>query len=260
VTFPKVLTLTAVLALGSLAGCGEPPKTTAAADAALETAYFPPPSVDRVQVGPGGVTLAGSAIAGGQVRLASPAGEAHFAPVDAKGRWSLVLPAAPEARIFGLAVVVKARSAQAEGYILVTPAGQAALLRAGAGAKRIDPPTRRGLRAIDFDRGGGMEVTAQAAPDSTVTLQMDGRQAAQGRADTAGVYHVSLGTQTPVKPGVHHLQVFGDGFTLVDQAQVQVTPAAPLAQGPLRSQVTAAGLRVDWMTPGGGVQSTLLIH
>jgi hypothetical protein len=41
---------------------------------------------------------------------------------------------------------------------------------------------------------------------------------------------------------------------------VQVTPAAPLAQGPLRSQLTSAGLRVDWMTPGGGVQSTILVH
>jgi hypothetical protein len=28
----------------------------------------------------------------------------------------------------------------------------------------------------------------------------------------------------------------------------------------LRSQLTPAGLRVDWMTPGGGVQSTLLVH
>jgi len=40
----------------------------------------------------------------------------------------------------------------------------------------------------------------------------------------------------------------------------QVTPAAPLVDGPLRSQLTSAGLRVDWMTPGGGVQSTILVH
>ena len=45
-----------------------------------------------------------------------------------------------------------------------------------------------------------------------------------------------------------------------DEVTVRTTPAQPLAQGPLRSQFTPAGLRVDWMTPGGGVQSTLLIH
>jgi hypothetical protein len=54
------------------------------------------------------------------------------------------------------------------------------------------------------------------------------------------------------------VQLFGDGFS--DQAVVEVSPAAPLAEGPLRSQLTSAGLRVDWMTPGGGEQSTLLIH
>jgi hypothetical protein len=52
--------------------------------------------------------------------------------------------------------------------------------------------------------------------------------------------------------------VSGDGFA--DQVVVHVTPAAALAQGPLSSQVTSAGLRVDWMTPGGGVQSTILVH
>jgi hypothetical protein len=40
----------------------------------------------------------------------------------------------------------------------------------------------------------------------------------------------------------------------------QTAPPAPLAQGPVRSQLTDAGLRVDWMTPGGGVQSTILVH
>ncbi|MBS0362864.1 MAG: hypothetical protein JSR98_15920, partial [Proteobacteria bacterium] len=81
-----------------------------------------------------------------------------------------------------------------------------------------------------------------------------------GRADAAGRYQVSLGGQNPVKPGPHHIQVFGEGYTPIDQVTVQVAPAAPLAQGPLRSQLTPAGLRVDWMTPGGGVQSTLLVH
>ena len=207
-----------------------------------------------------GLSLAGAATPGGQVRLASPAGEARFATVDAQGRWTLVLPPAEDPRIFGLSVAMKGRSAQAEGYVLVTPTGQGALLRAGAGAERIDPPRQRGLRSLDFDRGGGLEVSAQAVPDSTVIVQLDGRQAAQGRADPAGGYRVSLGAQSPVKPGTHLIQLFGDGFSLLDQVRVQMTPAGALAQGPLHSQVTAAGLRVDWMTPGGGVQSTLLIH
>jgi hypothetical protein len=61
-----------------------------------------------------------------------------------------------------------------------------------------------------------------------------------------------------MRAGAPVVHVFGDGFS--DQVAAQVTPASPLATGPLRSQLTPAGLRVDWMTPGGGVQSTLLVH
>jgi hypothetical protein len=243
-----------------LAACGaRPPAMPHAADpAAQDAAYLASPRADGVRAGPDGVTLLGQAPAGGKVRLATPAGQAMFATADAHGRWAIALPPAPEARIFGLSMTVDGRQAQAEGYVLVTASGQAALLRAGASAWRIDPPARPGLRAIDFDRGGGLEVSAAVPPGATVIVRLDGRQAAEGRADATGRYAASLGSSAPIRPGAHQVQVFGDGFS--DQASVQVTAAAPLADGPLRSQLTSAGLRVDWMTPGGGEQSTLLIH
>jgi hypothetical protein len=253
---PWLIALVAPLVLG---GCGaRPPVAAQSAEAAQDSSYQAPPRVDTVRVSPGVVVLSGAAPAGGKVRLASPLGQATFAQADANGRWTMSLPAAAEARIFGLSVTSGARAAQAEGYILVTPRGQAALLRAGAGARRIDRAERPGLRAIDFDRGGGLEVSAIVPPGAAVILRLDGRQAAQGRADAAGRYEVSLGSPTPVRPGAHEVQLYGDGFS--DEAVVQVSPAAPLAQGPLRSQLTPAGLRVDWMTPGGGEQSTLLLH
>jgi len=249
------------LAALSLAACGPRSPTPSAADDAQgeEQAYMIAPQVDGVRGGLGGVTLLGSAPAQGQVQLATPAGQVLVTTADARGRWAIALP--PEIagpRIFGLSVTVKGRKAQAEGYVLVTPNGQAALLRAGSGAQRIDPAPRPGIRAIDFDRGGGMEVSVQAPPGAMVILRLDGRQAAEGRADTVGRYEASLGAGAPVGPGVHGLQVSGDRFT--DETQALISPGAPLAQGPLRSQLTPAGLRVDWMTPGGGVQSTLLIH
>ncbi|HZZ33569.1 MAG TPA: hypothetical protein VFE10_16430, partial [Phenylobacterium sp.] len=181
-----------------------------------------------------------------------------FATADAHGRWTIGLPGAAEPRIFGLSAAEPGRLVQAEGYVLVTPHGQVALLRAGAGALRIDAPTKPGLRAIDFDRGGGVEVSMQVPPGATVIVRLDGRQAAEGRADAAGRYVASLGSQSPIAPGAHQLQAVGDGFT--DHVTAQLSPAAPLAQVPLRSQLTAAGLRVDWTTPGGGVQSTLIVN
>jgi hypothetical protein len=157
-------------------------------------------------------------------------------------------------RIYGLSVTVKGRTAQAQGYVLVSPRGRAALLRGGAAAWRIDQPSGSGLRSLDYDRAGGAAISAAAPVHANVQVRLDGRQVAGGRADAGGRFEVAL--PEPVRPGVHRLQLVGDGFT--DSVTVDVTP--PLAQGPLRSQFTAAGLRADWTTPGGGVQSTILFH
>lgn len=257
-----VKSLVGALALIALAGCGgKPTAAKSGAEAQADAGYLAPPIPDAVRVGQSGLSLSGSAPAGGRVRLATPAGQAVFADVDGTGRWTAALGPMAEARIYGLSVAAKGRTAQAEGYVVVTPAGQAALLRAGAGARRIDKAAASGLRAIDFDRGGGVEVSATAAPGSVVLLHLDGRLAAQGRADARGHYDTSLptpGSSTPIRPGLHRVQVSGDGFS--DDVALQVSPPAPLAQGPARSQLTGAGLRVDWMTPGGGVQSTVLVH
>lgn len=256
---PSACIAVATAALALAACSAKPPAANGAGETVSpEASYIVPPRVDAVSVTPAGVSLSGQAAAGGEVRLASPTGESLLATADPRGRWTILLPPAAEARIFGLSATAQGRQTQAEGYVLVTAAGQAALLRAGAGALRIDRPARLGLQAVDFDRGGGVEASATVTPGATVILRLDGRQVAEGRADAGGHYQASLASATPIRPGAHQLQVSGDGFS--DQAVVKLTPAAPLATGPLRSQFTPAGLRVDWMTPGGGVQSTLLIH
>lgn len=251
-----------VAALSCLAGCGKMPVAKVGGDARAEDAgYLAPPNPDRLKMTASGLSLSGTAPAGGRVRLATPAGEALFADADDRGRWTIDLGMTPEPRIYGLSVTARGRAAQAQGYVVVTPQGQAALLRAGAGARRIDAATRPGVRAIDYDRGGGVEVSAAAPAGVTVLLHLDGRLTLQGRADAAGRYDASLpgpGSSTAIRPGSHQLEVSGDGFS--DTVTFETAPPAPLAQGPVRSQLTDAGLRVDWMTPGGGVQSTILVH
>jgi hypothetical protein len=258
----RSLVVAALLASG-LAGCGGKPGPAGAGEPAAtqDAGYLAPPAPEVARPEAGGLALSGYAPPGGKVRLATPGGEAMFVFADAQGRWRLWLTPVAEPRIFGLSVSAGGRQVQAQGYVLVTPKGQAALLRSGAGALRIDTLPAPGLRAIDFDRGGGLEVSAWAAPGATVVLRLDGRQVAQGRADAAGRYDASLpatGQPAPVRPGRYLVQVAGDGFA--DSAAVLISPPAPLAQGPFSSQLTPAGLRVDWMTPGGGVQSTILVH
>jgi hypothetical protein len=40
---------------------------------------------------------------------------------------------------------------------------------------------------------------------------------------------------------------------------VEVSPPLPATAGPVRSTLSAGGWRIDWMTPGGGLQTTQLL-
>ena len=251
------LILAAVLPVLLLGACDgkPPPSADAEAPAADDPVYLTPPRPDAVQAMGEGWRLLGAAPPLAQVRLATPQGKALTATADARGRWAIVLEPSTQTRIFGLSATAKGRQLQSEGYVLLTPKGEAAVLRAGAGARRIDAAPHPGLRAIDFDRGGGLEISAAAAAGAPLVVRLDDRQVATGRTDAAGRYEVSL---PRILAGAHQAQVFGDGVS--DSVAFQISPAAPLVDGPLRSQLTSAGLRVDWMTPGGGVQSTILVH
>ncbi|HEV2533483.1 hypothetical protein [Phenylobacterium sp.] len=258
--FPKSATLLAPMAVMAaalaLAGCGRtPPRRTDAPSSAAGSDYAAPPSVDLVRNEAAGPRLSGTAPPGVQVRLGSPAGVAVSAWSDTAGHWTLRLAPAAGPRIFGLSETLGGRQAQAQGYVLLTPQGPAALLRAGAGAIRLDPRRGPGLGAIDFDAEGGAVVSGVAPADTPVFVRLDGRQAAQARADGQGRYAIAL--SQPIPGGTHTVEVNGDNFEAA--AKVAVTPAEPLVAGPLRSQFTKGGLRIDWRTPGGGVQSTLLL-
>ena len=98
-------------------------------------------------------------------------------------------------------------------------------------------------------------ISGRGPPGATVIVRIDGREAAQGKT-ADGRYAISL--PSPLTPGGHRLEVFGEGFT--QAVMLQISAAQPLVAGPVRTENLAAGLRADWMTPGGGVQSTILVR
>jgi hypothetical protein len=255
--FPKSAALTLILSVALLGGCGRKPPHPAdpASSQAEDNGYAPSPSVQAVAPDGAGVKLSGVAAPEAEVRLATPAGETVLAKADAAGRWSLVLPPSSETRIFGLSATGGGRRVQAQGYVVVTATGAAAQLRSGAGALRLDARSGPGIDAIDFDQAGAAVVSGRGMPQSAVAVWLDGRQVAEGRTDAAGRYSLTL--SQALKPGAHGLEAAGPGF--LSRAKAQVSRPAPLASGPMRSQLTNAGVRIDWLTPGGGLQSTLLL-
>lgn len=242
-----------LLALVALGACQRPPPARAGLASESEAGYVTPPTALAAAANAGGVALSGEAPADAPVRLATPAGQALTTRADAQGRWTLQLPASRDTRIFGLSTVSGGRRVQAQGYLLIGPRGQAALLRAGAAALRLDHGSGSRITSLDFDGEGWALLSGWAAAGTDVAIRLDGRPAGEARAGEDGRFTLWV---PRLSPGPHRIDATGVAFT--DELALDATPPEPLVGGPLRSQSTRQGLRADWLTPGGGVQSTVL--
>lgn len=254
--FALVLTMAVVLA-----ACGRRDDAAALAHSAAgaDGDYLAPPSLGGVTLAPDGrLSLTGDAAAGLTVRLASPTGQALYAPADDRGQWRIDVTEAGEPRLFGLSMSDAGgkRTVQAQGYLAILPGGQAAQLRAGAGAT-VFGAALGGVRilALDYDRQGGAVVAGIAAPGATIGVRVDGVQRGQNTTDAEGRFEVSL--SEPLARGDHQIDA-SDGEH-VAHTVAPVSPAPTLNPGPYRAERVSLGWRIDWLTPGGGVQSTIIM-
>lgn len=252
-----MLAMGAAAALLAACGPGAPgaPEPADKVDSA-EAGYVAPPTLDSARRSAAGVVLSGQGAPNADLRLGSPTGEVVMGKVDAVGQWSQTVPDEPGMRLFGLSTIHDGRTVQAEGYVMVGEGGEVALLRAGAGARRVAAGSSSPrILAIDVDRAGGAVVSGVATPGAGLNVRVDRITRGGGRTDDEGRFFISL--TDPLSPGRHDIQVAGDGGETA--VSIVTSAPAPLTYGPVRAERTAQGWRVDWMTPGGGVQTTLLI-
>lgn len=240
-----------------LAGCGDgaqPVWKTEAPKAATVAGYLAPPVVLAARSGAGGTAVAGRAAPGSRVRLGEPNGVLRYATVDPTGLWTIVVPPASGLRLFGVAMTLDGRSVQAEGYLALTPDGRAALLRAGAGAFVLAPASRRPLiLALDFDRDGAAMISGVGTAGAEIGLRLDRTAAGASTIDHQGRF--SFAVSRPMTPASHELEISGEGGEHV----VTIATGRPdTLDRPFRAARLANAWRVDWMTPGGGAQTTLL--
>jgi hypothetical protein len=247
-----------------LAACGRggdwrTPQAPADESAQGQIGYTPPPRFTSSQrLGDGQIELAGLADPNVRIRLASPDGVAYGAVTDGRGLFTLTVPAAAAVRLFGLSEDVAGRIIQGEGYLAVLPAPgrPAVLLRAGGGAHApgasSDTPD---VAAVDFDSGGGAVVSGVAHPGSTLRLVLDGQPGGEARADAQGRFSFALAAM--LKPGDHELTIQSAGGQA--DARFSVSPAGPISGLPFRGQRQAGDWRIDWLTPAGGQQTTLIM-
>ena len=252
----------------ALAGCGrardwrqtqaqiQAPAAAVATDA--DAGYARPPQVlAAVRGADDVVALSGRAEPNSRVRLLTPDGKAFGATVTASGLWSIPTPSG--IGVYGLSEDLDGRIVQGEGYIVVLPppGRPAALLRAGGGAHVLsDRAGTFGVTAVDFDTGGGTVISGLAPAGSALRLTIDGAPApSEAKADRQGRF--SIGSPVMIKPGPHQIRV--QSATEVAAADIAVGPPRPISGQLYRAARQGGAWRVDWTTPGGGAQTSLIL-
>ncbi len=246
-------------ACAGVAACGPAPaaRQVAAQASAQLAAYLPPPAVASAERRGQAVQLSGSASPGATIRLASPDGSAINGTADARGSWRLSVPIGERPRLYSLSETSAGRLVRALGYLAVLPApGPAAAMLHPAASASVPPAAgaARGLAAIDYDASGTAMASGRASPGESVRLSLDGREAGEDRAHASGEFSASL--TRPLTPDTHALGLTGQ--RLHASVAFAAPRAAQVATPPFDAQRLDGAWRIDWITPAGGVQSTLL--
>ena len=256
-TAAVLLSLAAACAACSGASPGQ--SAASAAPAAAETGFAAPPQILTARrLVDGQLSLAGVAPANAAVRLASPGGPAFAVTADADGQWSMSIRGLPQPTLFGLSARDGDRTVQAEGYVAVLPPADnsvlGALLQAGAGAVVFgDPRPGTHIEAVDLDAARAAIVSGVAAPGG-LTVAVDGAPAGDGLAGPDR--HFSAVLARALGLGARTITV----SSRAQAARLILTLGAPAPPGrlPYRTQRLASAWRIDWITPGGGLQTTYL--
>jgi hypothetical protein len=251
------------LALLATAACSRPASNAAAsADAAAassEQQYQAAPDLTGASpTGDGRVELAGRASPGAAVRLTSPGAAPQFAAADPQGAWRLTIPPSAQPRLFGLSMSAGGRVVQAIGYLFVAP-GAVARLRVGGGTQALASASHGGLAgvALDYDSKRAATLSGLASPGETVGLRADGVERGQAAADQAGRFVIALNGE-PLAAGAHDFELLSPSGALRFSAELDAP--TPLAGTPYAARRQGAAWRVDWITPGGGEQTTLIFE
>jgi hypothetical protein len=250
----RSIEILAILACCALSACNQAPAgaPAPAAKGNAEVDYQAPPQVTSVRIVAGQVEIFGASTAGAVVRLARPDGPAGQSTANASGRWVINTPASGQAQLYGVSEVTAGRTLQSSGYLLVTPGGLGVVLRAGAGALVLSQPEPARVTAFDIDRQGGAVVSGFGPPGTRISIRADGDKLGEGRTDAGGRFVLAL--TGPVNPGRHSLKVFGEAIDVA--MTIDASRASALTTGSYRATMVGPHLRVDWMTPGGGEQTT----
>ena len=248
-------TVTGLSLVLALTGCQDKPTVTDP-DAAMRAAgYARAPVITGIeQAGSDMVVVTGDTIPNARVRFAYGDQRAIGVTADSKGRFRAELPIGTQGGIYDLSAGDLGRLMHADGRLFIPPGmpQKAILMRPGAPSFPVVPHASQ-LLVADYDSAGAFALAGRVTPKTAVNLVVDGVRVRQMSDDTgyfSAIMQIPSPTQGAVVADVS-VQVGDTSWTRT----ISVTSAT--GEG---DRITAIpkGWRVDWMLPGGGIQTTLV--
>ncbi len=242
-----------------LAAC-QPNRPKAANDeesALREAGYARAPVITGVnQSDPSTFVVTGLASGDGRVRVVYQGTHAVGVTADSKGRFRAELPATAQGGIYDLSMDDNGRPMHADGRLFI-PQGhpeKAVLLRSGSPSQPLLNPNTVAA-VIDIGGNGGAAISGRTAPNSDVKLMEGGDLRGQTRSDAQGNYSLTTRILPPTETPETWSFTLQAGTATVNENIPVVLPNAAVGD-----QVTpiGSGWRVDWVLPGGGMQTSFV--
>ena len=190
------------------------------------------PSFDVARIGPDGrAVIAGRATPGAKIVLLDGGKEIAHSEADARGEWVVIAQDPPlgagqhELRVVQhiegrapvtsdqvvIAVVPAPPSGTSSGpreetlVMIAPPGGGAATLMQAPSAAGVPKSADLALSTLDYDQGGHVTITGQAAPGTVVRGYINDNMVAEGSAGADGRW--KLTPPDPIGPGKHKLRL-----------------------------------------------------
>ena len=256
ITFKKTGLALCLSALACLAACKEKPKATEATSAMEAAGYWLAPEITGVdQTGSNIFVVTGQTIPNARVRFSYSGNRAVGVTSDSKGRFRAELPSGPNGGLFDLSTEDRGRSMHADGRLFI-PAGapdKAVLMRPGSPSLALFNDLAA-VAVIDYDRAGALAIAGRVAPTTSIEVILNGEIRARTTSNDRGFYTATTQIEPPVKAatdntlsviagGKESVRNFSDSLITVDGDRITRFED---------------GWRVDWVLPGGGMQTTLV--
>jgi len=254
--FRKTGSVLAFFALACLAGCQEKPKATEATSALEAAGYWRAPEITGVdQAGSNMFVVSGQTIPNARVRFSYSGQRAVGVTSDSKGRFRAELPSGLNGGLFDLSTEDSGRTMHADGRLFI-PAGvpaKAVLMRPGAPSLSLFNDLTA-VAVIDYDQAGALAIAGRVAPTTAIEVVLNGEIRARTTSDDRGFYTATTQIDPPQdSETANTLSVMAGG-----KENVRNFKDSRIDGEGDRITRFEDGWRVDWVLPGGGMQTTLV--